>query len=451
VSRSTIIVAAAVGLPAAGFALLLTGPQLDLAWEDHRAHFWLVLTSAGITAALAYATGEAAERRGDLRLGLVSLTFLCCAGFLGLHALATPGVLLDDSNLGFVIAVPAGLVLASAIAALSASDRLSVRYRALAAHRRTGAGLLLAAMAAWAAATLIGIGPLDEPTDIERTSGALVIPALAATALYLVAAVRYARLGAGAPPGLPLAVAVAFILLGEATLQTALSRSWHTSWWEWHALMLTAFGLVAVVARREWREERFSALYMRETARGKREVSIVFADLAGFTAFSEGRDPAEVSEMLNSYFERAIPPVVREHGGDVERLMGDALMVTFNARGDQPDHAARAAAAALAIRDTTSAVAAENPGWPRFRVGVNSGEALVGILGTAGGRSYTVIGDAVNSASRLESAAPVGEVAIGATTLRALPGAITRSLGPIEVKGRREPLDAYVLEALSSG
>lgn len=206
-----------------------------------------------------------------------------------------------------------------------------------------------------------------------------------------------------------------------------------------------------MIARREWREERFSALYMEETARGKREVSVVFADLAGFTAFSEGRDPAEVSAMLNAYFERAIPPIVLEHGGDVERLMGDALMATFNARGDQPDHALRAAAAALAIRDATATVAVENPEWPRFRVGVNSGEALVGILGAEGGRSYTVIGDAVNSAARLESAAPVGEVAIGAATLRALPGAATRSLGAIEVKGRRQPLDAYVLEALASG
>ncbi len=449
-SRSTVIVAAAVGVPAAGFVLLLAGPELDVAWEDHPAHFWLVLMAAATTAALAHATGEAAERRGDLRLGLVSLTFLCTAGFLGLHALATPGVLLDAPNLGFVIAVPVGLVLASAIAALSASDRLSSRDRALAAHRRTGAALLLVLMALWAAATLIGIGPLDEPTEIERSSGALVIPAIAGCLLYLLAAYRYARLGRNQPIGLPLAVAVAFVLLGEATLQTALSRSWHTSWWEWHALMLIAFGLVAFTARREWREERFSALYMEETARGRREVSVVFADLAGFTSFSEGRDPVEVKEMLNAYFERAIPPIVKEHGGEVERLMGDALMVTFNARGDQPDHALRAAAAALGIRDATGAVAAEHPDWPRFRVGVNSGEAVVGVLGAAGGRSYTVIGDAVNSAARLESAAPVGEVAIGAATLGALPEARARPLGPTRVKGRRRPLDAYVLEKLSS-
>ncbi|HEX6227836.1 MAG TPA: adenylate/guanylate cyclase domain-containing protein [Solirubrobacterales bacterium] len=451
-SRSIFVVALAVGLPAAGFVLLLADPHLDVAWEDHPAHFWLVLAAGAVTAALAHATGEAAERRGDLRLGLVSLTFLCSAGFLGLHALATPGVLLDDSNLGFVIAVPVGLIAASAIAALSASDRLSARYRAFAANRRAGAAALLAVMAAWAAATLIGIGPLDQPTDIERTSGWLVIPAFAGAALYLIAAARYARLGPGTTPTLALAVAVAFVLLAEATLQTAFSRNWHTSWWEWHALMLFAFGLVAVTARREWREERFSALYMEETARGRREVSVVFADLAGFTAFSEGRDPAEVTEMLNAYFERAIPPVVHEHGGEVERLMGDALMATFNARGDQPDHAARAAAAALAIRDATAAVAAQHPDWPRFRVGVNSGEAMVGVVGAEGGRSYTVIGDAVNSASRLESAAPVGEVAIGASTLGALPpGTRTRSLGSIEVKGRRLPLDAYVLEALASG
>jgi adenylate cyclase len=442
------IAAATIALPAAGFALLLVDPGLDVAWEDHPAHFWLVLAAAAVTAALAHATGEAAERRGDQRLALVSLTFLCSAGFLGLHALATPGVLLDDSSLGFVIAVPVGLAIASVIAALSATERLSARMPALSPSRRSGTALLLAAMAAWAAATLIGIGPLDEPTEIERATGTLAIPAFAAATLYLVAAVRYAVLGAGDPPVLVLAVAIAFVLLGEAMLQTAFSRNWHASWWEWHALMLTAFGLVAITARREWREERFSALYTKETAGGKRDVSIVFADLAGFTSFSEGRDPAQVSAMLNAYFERAIPPVVEEHGGDVERLMGDALMVTFNARGDQPDHAVRAAAAALAIRDATAAVAAENPGWPRFRVGVNSGNALVGVLGAAGGRSYTVIGDAVNSASRLESAAPVGEVAIGANTLRALPGAKTRALGAIKVKGRREPLDAYVLDSL---
>ncbi len=108
---------------------------------------------------------------------------------------------------------------------------------------------------------------------------------------------------------------------------------------------------MVVAARREWREERFSDLYLEDTVAGKREVSVVFADLAGFTAFSEQRDPREVSSMLNAYFEAAIPPVVEGEGGEIDRVMGDAIMASFNRRGDQEDHPGRAARAALAIRD----------------------------------------------------------------------------------------------------
>jgi class 3 adenylate cyclase len=79
---------------------------------------------------------------------------------------------------------------------------------------------------------------------------------------------------------------------------------------------------------------------------------------------------------------------------------------------------------------------------------VNSGEALVGVVGAEGGRSYTVIGDTVNMASRLEGVAPIGHVAIGSETLRQLPGARVSSLGGVAVKGKEDPIDAYVLEAL---
>ena len=150
--------------------------------------------------------------------------------------------------------------------------------------------------------------------------------------------------------------------------------------------------------------------------------------------------------MLNAYFEVAIPRVVREHGGEIDRLVGDQIMACFNRRGDQPDHAVRAARAALAIQEATQEVAAAHPTWPRFRVGVNTGEAMVGVLGAEGGKSYTVIGDAVNVAARLEASAPLGRVAIGSETLRRLPRAQTEALGPIRVKGKAEPVDAYVLE-----
>jgi adenylate cyclase len=212
--------------------------------------------------------------------------------------------------------------------------------------------------------------------------------------------------------------------------------------------MLVAFALIAVGARREAPHERFSDLYLEGTASGHRDVSVLFADLVGFTSFSEGRDPREVSAMLNTYFQVAIPPVVRGHGGEIDRLIGDAIMATFNTRGDQPDHAERAARAALDLQARAAAIAAEHPDWPRFRVGVNSGDAMVGILGTRQERSFTVIGDTVNVAARIEAVAPPEGVAIGAETLRRLPGARVRPLGALELRGKREPVDAFVLEGL---
>jgi adenylate cyclase len=235
--------------------------------------------------------------------------------------------------------------------------------------------------------------------------------------------------------------------LAEAMAAVALARSWQLTWWEWHVLMLVAFGVIAVSARREESAERFSDLYLDHTAAGKRDVSVLFADLAGFTSFSEGRDPREVSEMLNAYFEVAIPPIVREHGGEIDSLIGDAIMATWGTRGDQPDHAERAVSAAAALQTQTARIAAEHPDWPRFRAAVNSGEALVGVMGAESGRSYTVIGDTVNVAARLEGRAPTGGVVVGGATLRAVPGLRATSLGEIEVKGKREPVDAYLVDA----
>lgn len=108
---------AVLALPLLGLGLLLARPELDLQWEHHPSHFWLVLGTAAVSVGLAYLTNEAANRRADARLLLVSLSFLVSAGFLGLHALATPGALLPGSNAGFVIATPVGLFLAACFAA----------------------------------------------------------------------------------------------------------------------------------------------------------------------------------------------------------------------------------------------------------------------------------------------------------------------------------------------
>jgi class 3 adenylate cyclase len=378
---------------------------------------------------------------------LISLCFLACSGFLALHALATPKVLLDGPNAGFVLATPVGLLVGSAFAALSTRDQQGPGAVRNARSLRMG---LLVAMAVWGALSLAEVPPLDDPTPAESGSSELVVLAVPGLGLYAWATWRYLVLFNRRRSPLPLSVAAGFLLLAEAMVAVTFSRNWHLTWWEWHLLLFSAFAVVVVTARRQWREERFSDLYLEDTVAGKREVSVLFADLSGFTAFSEQRDPREVSEMLNAYFEAAIPPVVEGEGGEIDRVMGDAIMASFNRRGDQHDHPVRAARAALALRDATEAVARGHPGWPRFRIGVNTGEAMTGVVGTHGGRSYTVIGDAVNVAARLESAAPVGGVAVSAETLGRLEDADAEPLGDLRVKGRERPIEAFSLRRVNA-
>jgi class 3 adenylate cyclase len=181
----------------------------------------------------------------------------------------------------------------------------------------------------------------------------------------------------------------------------------------------------------------------------EREVSVLFADLEGFTAYAEGRPPAEVIEMLNEYWGTAVPIVLERHGGLIERFAGDAVMVVFNTQGDQPDHARRAAAAGLELQERTIAVAARHPDWPRLRAGVNTGRAAVGYVGAEAQRSFAVIGDTTNTAARLQAAARPGEVVIAAATRHALgDDAEVEELAPIEAKGKRDPVTAYRLVRL---
>jgi adenylate cyclase len=440
---------AALALPLLGLVLLLAAPDADVQWEHHPSHFWLVLAAGLTSAALAFSTSAVALRRSDARLYLISLAFLSAAGFLGLHALSTPGVLLEAPNQGFAVATPIGLLLSSLFAAASALPLRPERAQAVMRHAQLLRGLLLGAIAVWAAWSLLSVPPLDDPTPVERATGVLLVVPAIAVVLYAFAAARYLAMVLHSGSPILLGVTSAWVLLGEASVAVAFGRNWHASWWEWHLLMLVAFGAIAVVARREDAEERFSDLYLDHTAAGTREVSVLFADLAGFTSFSEGRQPREVTEMLNAYLEVAIPPLVREHGGEIDRLIGDAIMATWGTRGDQPDHAERAVNAAAALQMETARLAAEHPDWPRFRAAVNTGEALVGVVGAESGRSYTVIGDTVNVAARLESRAPTGGVVVGGATLRAVPGLRATSLGEVEVKGKRERVDAYLLELRS--
>jgi adenylate cyclase len=437
--------------PPVVLALVLARPSVDLTWENHPAHFWLVLLSAGVSVALGYAVSVTAGRRRDARLALISLGFMASAGFLGLHALATPGVLLGKNG-GFELATPVGLVLAGAFAAASAAPLGPGVNAWVVRHREHLVWGVLALIAAWAAVSLAELPPLHDELGAEQLDGWQVTLAVAGVALYAAAGAGYLALYRQRRNPLILVVATAFVLLAEAMVVIAWARNWHVSWWEWHSLMLTAFLAIAAAARSQWHEERWSALYLDETLHGARDVSVLFADLQGFTPFSERTDPAHVAGMLNAYFGRVVP-LMEDHGGEVHQLVGDAVMVVFNKDGERPDHAAAAARAALALQRSSQELAAEHPDWPRFRVGVNSGEVLAGVVGAERGhRKHGVVGDTVNVAARLEAKAPVGGVVLGAETVRRLPaGASITRMPDLRLKGKAEPVEAYLLERLGGG
>ena len=669
-----------VGLaPMVVLAVVRLHPSLDVFWEDDAVHFWLV-GGVGIAAlVIALSISEAARRRGDARLFLVSLAFMASAGFLGLHALATPGVLLDSATGGFEASVPVGLFLAAAFAALSAVELSPTSAAAVLRRQPLLRDGLLALITGWAVVSLAGLAPLDRPIDPTRFHPLLTPMAVAGTVLFAVAAWRYARLNATRRSVLLAAAVAAFVALGEAMVAGVFARNWRVSWWEWHLLMAAGFvfvgysslsqirreggragvydtialdetlrevredyrdaleALVEVMERREGdggdepirpatvglakrfdlterqlevleraaealsadrrqlrrlggmveagRQARVlrgeaelldatlgvlapgfapdeigmalvrdgalveiacvppgpapdaaadaaaletlstqagadgrllvvplavkghAAGVLRLRARGRRlgerdrslgeslatqlaitlenarlyhqldtlfrsymspdvattlladpqqaslgggivELSALMADVVGFTTFTERSEPAEVVTMLNEFYGAVVPEIL-DAGGTVTQFVGDAVVSLFGAPVRHADHARRACQAALAFQQAVERVRDAHPGWPQFRVGVNTGPALVGNIGSAEMRHYTAIGDTVNLAARLESAAPHGQVVISGATLDALGDRATvEPLGEITVKGKAEPVRAYVLRSL---
>ena len=182
--QSFLVWLAALALPLIGLVVLLAAPSADVSLEHHPAHFWIVLAAAVTSAGLALSTSGIALHRADARLFLVSLAFLAAAGFLGLHALATPGVLLDTPNQGFVIATAVGLLLAGVFAAASALPLPAERAQAVIRHAGALRAGVLALMAVWAALSVGSVAPLDDPTPVERASGPLIGVAILTTLLY---------------------------------------------------------------------------------------------------------------------------------------------------------------------------------------------------------------------------------------------------------------------------
>ncbi len=176
-------------------------------------------------------------------------------------------------------------------------------------------------------------------------------------------------------------------------------------------------------------------------AQRRRQVTVLFADVSGFTAMSESMDPELVAELMNTLWHRLDATVV-EHGGRVDKHIGDALMAVWGVDATAEDDAERAVRAALALQVELEQFRVDSGRDLGMRIGVNTGPVLLGPIGST--RELTVMGDAVNTASRLEHAAPQGGVLISHDTYRLVRGVFdVTALEPVRVKGKTEPLKVY--------
>ncbi len=172
---------------------------------------------------------------------------------------------------------------------------------------------------------------------------------------------------------------------------------------------------------------------------------MLFADIVGFTSMSETRDPEHVKNLVDSWFARLATDVT-SHGGRVDKTIGDGLMAIFGAPVAHEDDAERAVRSALAMHRTATELAASADAALRIRVGVNTGEVLIG--GMRAGGDFTAMGDAVNVASRLQTSAEPGTVVVGPATYQATNGVIAyEDLEPLQAKGREEKVARWRADA----
>jgi class 3 adenylate cyclase/tetratricopeptide (TPR) repeat protein len=177
------------------------------------------------------------------------------------------------------------------------------------------------------------------------------------------------------------------------------------------------------------------------TADERRVATVLMADLVGFTALSAGIDPEHVKRLVDACFDALVTDIV-DFGGHLDKIVGDEIMALFGAPVAHEDDAERAVRAALRMHETLAALAPDLGIRVQMRVGVNTGEVLVGAM-RAGG-DPTVMGDVVNTTQRLEKLADPGQVVVGPATYAATRTSIRyESLGPQGLRGREEPVEAY--------
>jgi PAS domain S-box-containing protein len=181
-------------------------------------------------------------------------------------------------------------------------------------------------------------------------------------------------------------------------------------------------------------------------------ITTLFADIRGYTSLSERCDPETLVSVLNQYLGAATEAILAEQG-TIDKFMGDAIMAFFNAPIPQADHTLRAVRAALQLRSAINSIQGELP--PELRlgigIGVHSGEAVLGLVGTQERLEYTAIGDSVNTAKRLQENAAPGQILISAATYQRIPNSVkAHSIEPIHAKGKSKLIEVLEVSGLDT-
>jgi adenylate cyclase len=173
---------------------------------------------------------------------------------------------------------------------------------------------------------------------------------------------------------------------------------------------------------------------------------MVFCDIRGYTAFAERHDPETVVQVLNLYFQN-LSELVVAHGGDIDKYVGDQIVAVFQGE----EMVANGVRCALAMQSKMAMLAAEHPDWHlTVGIGINTGEVIMGAMGSRERMDYTVLGDHVNLAARLCSEAGPGQTLISASSQQALAGSpefVITALAPLMVKGKSERVAVFQVSA----
>jgi adenylate cyclase len=175
----------------------------------------------------------------------------------------------------------------------------------------------------------------------------------------------------------------------------------------------------------------------------ERDLTVLFADIVGFTGLAEAMSSAQISQLLNTYL-GCMTNIIFQQEGTLDKFIGDAVMAVFGAPLDQADHALRAVRAAQQMREAVGGLNVGRESPIELRIAINSGMALAGDMGSPKRREYTVLGDVVNTASRLQAITPPGGILISRATFDRLNGRLAaRSRGTVSLRGRVAEVEIF--------